>query len=776
MAMTTHQTSITPEIYDPDARVVFFPVRHHSPACARLIKQLIHEMNPDAVLIEGPADYNAHIHELFLEHRMPIAIYSFAHLEDGTRRGAFYPFCVYSPEWQAIQTAHEVGAEVQFIDLPWAEFAGQTEVTHRYADNQLEESQYIPMLCDELGVDDFDGLWDKLFEIDETLSVASYLERAHQFMWHLRITAPIIREHDIHREYYMAGRIQKKMDAYNGRILVVTGGFHSSALFNRLFGKGEPNPAPYEQAAQVAVKEQGIALTPYSYQRLDNLKGYESGMPNPGFYHHIWYDTLNKTPDTHRKLISMVAQMLRNRNQPVSSADLIAVETTSQALATLRGHTQVWRRDLIDGIISALVKDELIFETQHPFLQAIFEVFRGNERGKLAEGATLPPLVSQIQHLLEAHDLSPDQGSRNITLDLTKAPDLERSRILHQMRVLRLPGYILFAGGSNLQGYSDVTEVIEKWIIGWSPEFEAACIEATIYGPTLLDASKAALLERAEQLHAPDAAQAAGILLDAALMGLPDHSEELYATLEKAIYKDSNFLTVAQALSRLLYLYRFDNVLGTLQQSDVGDILRSAFQRALWLLESLGVLEGEDQALLNGVRALLDTFERCAPVLNTSQQDFTDVFERVSKERMQTPVLRGATSGVLLILNTIDTKAILANLRYFADPDQLGDFLTGLFFIAREKIQRQQDILESIDVLIQGYDDDSFLVALPSMRLAFSYFTPREKHYIARTLFDDVEESPLAPLEISMDEAAQVMAFESALYKAMEHYGIILDD
>ncbi len=36
--------------------------------------------------------------------------------------------------------------------------------------------------------------------------------------------------------------------------------------------------------------ERGIALTPYSYVQLDSLKGYESGMPNPGFYHQVWED------------------------------------------------------------------------------------------------------------------------------------------------------------------------------------------------------------------------------------------------------------------------------------------------------------------------------------------------------------------------------------------------------------------------------------------------------------------------------------------------------
>lgn len=773
MSAASRPTAISPEIHNPESRVVFFPVRHHSPACARLVRELIQQMQPAAILIEGPADYNDYMQELFLPHRMPIAIYSYAHLEEGTRRGAFYPFCIYSPEWQALQAGHEIGAELCFIDLPWAEFAGNTQITHRYADHQLEESQYIPLLCAELGVDDFDALWDKLFEIDPELTAETYLERAHQFMWHLRLTSAYIRDHDIRREKYMAEWIQQKMDAHEGRILVVTGGFHSSALFNRLFGTGETDLPDHE--AQIAVKERGIALTPYSYQRLDSLKGYESGMPNPGFYHHIWVDQQAGNAHTYRKLLSMVARMLRHHNQAVSSADLIAVETTARALAVFRGHAQVWRRDLIDGIISALVKDELVSELRHPFLEAVYEVFRGKERGKLAEGATLPPLVAQIHHLLELHNLEPKHTSRSVKLDLTKPDDLESSRILHQVRVLKLPGYTQ-SGGTNLQSGTEVTEILESWSIIWSPEFEAACIEASIYGPTLLDAAKAMLLERAESLTQPNAAQASSILLDAALMGLPDNADDLYTTLEQAIHKDSNFFTVAMALGQLLYLYRFDHVLGTARQANVGELLQTAFQRSLWLLESLGIVQGQDEAVMKGIRALLDTFERCAPVLNTNREDFIDVFERISNDTTQTPVLRGGTTGVLLIMGSIDNQAVLANMRYFANPDHLGDFLTGLFYIAREKVQRQEEILHAIDTLITGYDDDGYMVALPSMRLAFSFFTPREKHYIAATLFEGTVESPLAPLEISLDEAVNVMAFEAALFKALAQYGINLND
>src|SRR5579871_5671541 len=99
-------------ILDHSARVVFFPVRHHSPACACIVRRLALDLRPSAILIEGPSDFNDRRAELALPHRLPIAIYSYVRRADGARRGAYYPFCVYSPEWQAIRVAGEMG-------VPW---------------------------------------------------------------------------------------------------------------------------------------------------------------------------------------------------------------------------------------------------------------------------------------------------------------------------------------------------------------------------------------------------------------------------------------------------------------------------------------------------------------------------------------------------------------------------------------------------------------------------------------------------------------------------------
>ena len=61
-------------------------VRHHSPACARLVKERIEQTRPRYVLIEGPVDFNQRLDELFLPHQLPIAIYSYCQCLDAVCR------------------------------------------------------------------------------------------------------------------------------------------------------------------------------------------------------------------------------------------------------------------------------------------------------------------------------------------------------------------------------------------------------------------------------------------------------------------------------------------------------------------------------------------------------------------------------------------------------------------------------------------------------------------------------------------------------------------
>jgi Family of unknown function (DUF5682) len=777
-------TQLDPRIYQINGDVVFFPVRHHSPAAARIVQQLISEIQPTAIAIEGPSDFNEQIPELFLPHQLPIAIYSYVQTTE-TRRGAFYPFCIYSPEWQALQSAKEHHIPVEFIDLPWADSPTERTSQNCYSDESFSRSNYVDTLCQKLGIPDFDTLWDTLFEIDPNLSINDYLTRCHQFCYHLRTSEHQSSSSDQQREAFMAARVRSLITKHPGKILVVTGGLHSYPLYRSIILNQfppeisiEPNPTPITQ---------GIALTPYSYDRLDNLTGYNSGMPNPGFYQAVWQQRFNGSTSESEStshslvdhLLAKIITTLRQRQQIASTADFIAVKTLAQGLADLRSHSEIWRQDLIDGIIGGLVKEDTGKGTTHPFLAAVQAVFRGGDRGQLAAGTTLPPLVQDLQQQLHHLDISPTNKPREINLDLTPNAEFTEhpprliSALLHSMRILGITGCNR-TGGTNFATRQDLVKIWERWQLQWSPEFDASSIEAAIYGTTVAEATVAKLRESADQLQR-NAEGAALLLLDAGLAGVQELTPEFCPRLVELIRQDGDFLSIARSLRHLLYLYRYDEVLGTRSQTDLAAILVEAFQRGLWLLDSLGNT-GNGQDLLKGLAGLLEAYECCGILLLDRQPEFLQVLERVSQDVSQTALMRGGSIGALWVLGAVGAEDILATINYYCQPDSLGDFLTGLFHLARETTQRAPGLLLSIDKFLLAYEDNEFLEALPSLRLAFGYFTPREKHLMAKNLLQstgstEVSTSDLLTLPVSIEDAKQAIELESRLFALVDRYG-----
>ena len=763
------------ELCDLTGRVVLFPVRHHSPACARRVGELMRRVKPAAVLIEGPSDFNARFAELHLPHHLPIAIYSYVRLADQRRRGAYHPFCVYSPEWQALTVAKELGAVARFIDLPWADIAQIDDVTNRYADRGMSRNAYVSRLCKQTGVETFDDLWDTYFELDSDIALEEFLRRCHHFCLHCRLLDEHVSESDRRREAFMADQVRAALKEFAGRVLVVTGGYHSSALCALLSDKSQESvPAPKQEATFPDAKgERGIALTPYSYERLDSLRGYDAGMPNPGFYHQVWEDRSRGKSASHRTLLAQVVKVLRKRGQQISAADLIAAETTARGLAQLRGHAAVWRGDLIDGIIGALIKEERSYGIGHPLLDAVHEVFRGGERGRLAEGTVLPPLVEDLRQQLAQHGLDPKTQGREVELDLAQDDDRERSRLLHRLRILAVTGFER-TGGTDLVTRDDMVKVWERWRIRWSPDFDATAVEAARYGPTLADATAARLNERSTGSER-DAEKAALLLLDASLAGLGELAGAFLAKLAGLIRGDSDFFTVTKALGHLLYLYVHDHFLQTAGRGDMGTLLRESYARGLWLLETLGQVTGRDRDVLAGVQALLDTFERCGASLALDREEFVAVLRRVSASKPQRPLVRGAAMGALWTLGESDSTRVRTELLLFANPDSLGDFLAGLFALAREVVQRHRDFVLAVDELFVAFADEEFLAALPALRLAFTYFTPREKHHMGLTLLGALglkSKKSLTTLDVSSETMMRAVAFESRVFAAVAKYGL----
>lgn len=762
---------VPPALLELAARTIYFPVRHHSPNCARLVRDFIRHERPAAVLIEGPSDFNKRLAELRLPHQLPIAIYSYVHLSDGSRRGAFYPFCEYSPEQQAVLAAAEVGAVTRFIDLPWAELAAERDAAvNRYSDAELRFGRYVRTVCRRLGVEDFDAAWDVMIEQDGALSLEEYFARCHHYCCQTRALQDEISPSDERREACMARFVAAAEAEFpEGRILVVTGGFHSPAIQRRVTDGDFRSPPSSPDAPTVT--DRGIALTPYSYERLDSLRGYEAGMPNPGFYHQVWRNRAAGDAVSHHPLLVQLVDRLRKRGQTCSTADLIAVETMARALATLRGREEVWRNDLLDAVTGSLVKEELD-RRNSPFLAAVHDVLRGGERGRLAAGAALPPLVLDLQNELHRLQLEPQPAPRDVTLELESPGDLEKSRVLHRLRLLSITGFER-VDGTDIAGRENLTRWFEVWSLRWRPELEAASIEAARYGSSLREGANARLLERAQAIER-DAEQAALVLLDAALAG-GDLPPLLLNELAGLIATDNDFLAVSAALGHLLFLFQFDEVLGTGGHPALGELLAGASARGVWLLEQLGQVTGQERKMLVALKTLLDVFERAQGPLELDREEFVAVLQRVQDDTLQSAVMRGAAAGALANLGAVEAERIRADLRLFADPTQLGDYLSGLFFLARELAQRDPELVRGIDDLLVQWSADEFVAALPSFRLAFTYFTPREKHHLLTTLFKALglgPAQPLARLEVDPQAAAAALAAESRVFGIVNRFGL----
>ena len=105
--------SLVPWTLDLSSRIIWFPVRHHSPACAWHVDRVIREIRPESVLIEGPRDATSLLPLiLHKQTRFPVAIYTtyVQRPPDGPprRHAAYYPLCEYSPELAAIRAGKAV--------------------------------------------------------------------------------------------------------------------------------------------------------------------------------------------------------------------------------------------------------------------------------------------------------------------------------------------------------------------------------------------------------------------------------------------------------------------------------------------------------------------------------------------------------------------------------------------------------------------------------------------------------------------------------------------
>ncbi|WP_311222164.1 MULTISPECIES: DUF5682 family protein [unclassified Acidovorax] len=736
-------------------------VRHHSPACARLVAQRIRALKPAHVLIEGPADFNARLDELALPHRLPIAIYSyFSH--DEAHRGSWSPLAEHSPEWQALQEGRRVGAQVRFIDLPaWHDAFSRME--NRYADvadaeHEARAEAYEDALTDALSVQGRDALWDHLFE--DGSDGDELAQRLATYFDHLRPDGDPGSLGNQAREQMMARWIAWAMAQRDGLVLVVCGGYHAPALarlWTGCSGEMPETPAPsglaHEgiAAAPATAPRFGSYLVPYTFKRLDAFAGYASGMPSPAYYQWVWEHGIEGAA---ARALERVVRRLREKKLPASTADLMAVHLRALGLARLRGHAQPLRSDWLDALAGALVKTALdaplpwtyrgpMRTGTDPALVEAMDVLAGDGVGQLAPGTPQPPLVDAVRTELAALGIAL-RGT--LQLDLLSNTERAKSRTLHRLRILGLPGVVRSRGPQQaLSG-----ERTEVWQLTEPFEQQAALIEAGAWGATLVDAARARLEDELRRAQGRIVPLAEG-LNQAAWAGLAALSDRLLRELQASIASEPRFEALAPALGLLQTLLRHGQMLGMADAPVLRVVITAGFDRALWLLEPPAAIAPADlddhlQGHIALRRIVADEVADAEAAVGSGRPDHAAlgieparavaVWQRKAADAAAAPVSRGAALGASLSLaargvdsgaNVADAMALLGAM----PAPVLGDALTGLLALARETLSSEPAFAAGMDRRVQALDNADFVQALPSLRAAFAWLPPQERGALA---------------------------------------------
>lgn len=700
--------------------LILLGVRHHSPACAKWVRATLEARRPAIVLIEGPVDFNPHIEELRLGHAPPVAIFSY-HADEGGARSSYTPYCAFSPEWQALQTAWRIGARPMFCDLPFWTLDG----ADRDADPhglRARHAEAMARLGRELHAEGVEAAWDALVEQRAPDRVGPVLERYFNLLRPTGVVDPA----EAAREAFMAAHVAAALRAAKGRaVALVCGGWHVNGVRDALaMADGappiSPEPAPGARS--------GSFLTPFSYARLDRLGGYAAGMPSPGYYERLFHEGLDAAA---RWAGERIVATLRAEAHAVSTADRIAFTVATQALARLRGHGVALRADLFDAALSCLVKDALPAPpdwsaptARRSDLAAVMaRALSSDAVGALAPGVRRPPLVEDVARRLDGEGLR-FEPPMTVEIDWRAPGHRGRAHLLHQLRLLGAPG---LAHVSAPRG-PDARELRDVFRLDPHPDFRARMIEASQWGVDLPSAAAACLEERLDASGRGAQAQAQS-LSDALFAGLTADSDALFAALDEAIASNDDLGALAQTGRRLARLHRYGDIFGTAAMDALAPLCARARARLLWLIEG-DVSQREAQGAVEAALAIRDLGGDAA----SPHDDAPVVFARLAAATTAPAPLAGAALGYLLSAGVSSIDGALARLRAFASPQTLGDFLGGLFALAREEIARRDDALGAIDGVVADWSQEDFLRALPALRGAFAWFAPRERERLAHTI------------------------------------------
>jgi len=755
------------------AEIILLPVRHHSPACALHVGRMIERVRPCVILVEGPDNANALVPVMVHEDtKAPFAIYYSYHdtagriSEEKEHYKCYYPFLDYSPELEALRAGKRLEIPAAFIDLPYGDILAASqegkgllkreEEKNNYNDDYLlSRNDYLNQLCEKTGLRSFDEFWEKYFELN------GRDEESEKWFADLLAYCTLARENTpeevmledgcLAREQFMAERIKEYAEKYragDAPVLAVTGGFHTPGLA-ALLGSGDSgrkdSSRPGKKAAggtrtparKVPEKDQGVYLMPYSMEAADALNGYASGMPFPGFYQKIWErlpETDTPYEDAVLDLIVSSGKETRKKEGYLSTYDEICACAMARGLAGLRGKREPGAYELLDAVLSSFIKGEYNIASDTP-MRILRGKMTGKTVGELCRQADVPPIIYDFRSQCKQSNLKIAQTLESeVTLSIFSNPKHRQTSMLLNRLVFLGTAFARKTKGPNLQLKKDRNLMREIWKYKWNAQVDSALIDVSVYGATIEEAAVSLVKE---ELKKDLGAKESAVLLTRVFeMGLRDQLQQVYERVHELMLSDTDFYSMAEALKSLMMMEELAGLYGS--KMEFAGLIHLGCRKLTVLLPSMTRIKDEDLSqCMNALKLLYQVTGRSAEgQFLQEREDYFDALVKMSRDSEIHAGLCGCIRGILYGSGRETAQEVEMICRGYltGTREQLlhtAQFFKGLFFTARDLVFIGEQFLGMLDEFFGRVTEEEFMALLPELRMAFTYFTPREIDRIA---------------------------------------------
>ena len=753
-----------------------YGIRHHGPGSARSLRSALEEFRPDMVLIEGPADADplvAHMASATME--PPVALLGY--VADEPARAAFWPYAVFSPEWQALRYAVGNGITVRFCDLP-AAMALAVEDSGNGRDALAE-------LAAAGGYDDAERWWDAVVEsstdaatfpaITEAMATLRESARVEPASDSAAATGPgpaasaaagghttvpgshtagaatdpgdphpeplVLDRHTLVREAHMRQVLRQARKDGARRIAVVCGAWHAPALCDPL------GPANADQRLLKGLPKVKAKLTwvPWTHSRLAAASGYGAGVSSPGWYHHLF--TTTEYPIA--SWLTKVARLLRGHDLPVSSAHIIEAVRLAETLAALRSRPLAGLSEVTEATRAVLCEGD---DTVLRLVGA--ELVVGEALGAVPAETPTVPLEADLRAQARSLRLKQEALSRTLDLDLRKDRDIAKSRLLHRLRLLGVHWGVPETSTAGSTG-----TFRETWELRWEPEFAVRVIEASRWGTTVQAAAEAKILDTAGG-DGSGVAELTDALEFALLAELPGALDGLIRRLGSAAAIDHDITHLLAALPGVLRTLRYGDVRGT-DTSALAQVADSMLVRICAGLPATVTGLGDDTAA--ALRAQLDTVNTAIHTRNDSEstQRWLAALARLADRPDIHGMLTGRMVRLLCDAGRFDSdeasRRLAAALSIGNTAGAKAAWVDGFVGGRGLVLVHDRALLRLVDDWLAGLTGDQFMEVVPLLRRTFGAFESGERRAIGSAVRDTGPGAPAARTEIDTERAALVL-------------------